>query len=78
MAEKIPTPISTIIPNMTIHSPKMFMDLHRLKSDKFLCQSFSENRSIKSPTRTNTPPEAANATSKKIDPVVILFGMIFQ
>src|SRR5258707_9041319 len=51
----------------------MFLDLQRLKSDKFLCQSFSENRSIKSPARTNAPPEIADTTTQKIDPVVISF-----
>ena len=76
IAENIPTTISITIPPITNHSPQTFLNLQCLKSDKLLCQSFSENSSIKSPTKTNTPPEAANTTNQKIDPVVILLYRI--
>ena len=63
--------ISTTIPPITAHSPQNFLDLQCLKSSRFLCQSFSENRSIKSPTNTIAPPIHAEETNRKIDPVVI-------
>jgi hypothetical protein len=76
MAEKIPTAISMTIPPITIHSPQIILDLLRLKSDKLLCQSFSANRSIKSPTNTNMPPDEAKTITQKNDSVVILLYAI--